>query len=589
MNLEIVIICSGILFFTLYFVIRHFCKQDNNIFKHTWKDNIIALGLMFTSITIGVYKIGEHYNHGVWYGDQHGKLLQLNFTKPQAVKNIKIYGCIVNGSFSINYLDIRGKGGTLQNIDNTKNPKTVCTWSSYLTHLSQPLVSINLVINKPLLEVMKIYIESYNGDPIINYIPSAKMDPKLDEMSGIFFNDKLSSPDFKNTGMVFDENDYALMAYHYLQSVPIFNLSHPQLGILMMIPAIKYFGMNPFSWRLFSLICGSFVVGVIYFLAKELFRSRGAGILAAVLLILDFMHFTINRIAIIEPYVTLFIVIEFYCLWQYHCSRLYNVKRAHFYLFLAGIFLGFSIASKWSGLFSLPAILSIVMYDEYRCRKQFGFGKFIYLLIILVILPVLIYIISYIPFIMISQSNRILETIWYIQKEMFKIHTQLAVTDFIDGQPWWSWPINRYLMAIYYRMNFKSGLATSMVFMGNPFIWWLGIIAVIMMLFSMYKKHTSVCAFILLGIITQYLPYVFMKRVSFIYYFYSVTPFWILALTWLLYEGWKRPERSIKYYIVAYLVACLTVFIVFYPVIAGIEVHRAYIFKYLLWFDSWKF
>jgi dolichyl-phosphate-mannose--protein O-mannosyl transferase len=81
----------------------------------------------------------------------------------------------------------------------------------------------------------------------------------------------------------------------------------------------------------------------------------------------------------------------------------------------------------------------------------------------------------------------------------------------------------------------------------------------------------------------------FLKRTSFIYYLYSVTPFMILAITWALDAALRRPEKSLKRLVWIYLVLVIGLFILFYPAISGLEIHRDYTYRYLLWYQSWDF
>ena len=89
------------------------------------------------------------------------------------------------------------------------------------------------------------------------------------------------------------------------------------------------------------------------------------------------------------------------------------------------------------------------------------------------------------------------------------------------------------------------------------------------------------------AVLTQYLPWMLVPRVAFICHYLPIFPFIILCIVYVIqYIIEKEPETI--YTIYGYLALVLALFIMFYPVLSGMEVSRAYVEK-LRWFNSWLF
>lgn len=202
------------------------------------------------------------------------------------------------------------------------------------------------------------------------------------------------------------------------------------------------------------------------------------------------------------------------------------------------------------------------------------------------LLPIGLYLLAYSSSFMTNQQTNILSFVINMQEAMLNYHHSYALNvTHPYSSNWWSWPLLVKPLSLYYWQN-DSGLASSIVLMGNPAIWWGGILAVAITLKNIIRDKNLLAAQILFMILSLYLPWVFIGRLSFIYYFYSVTPFWILAITYVLNEQLQVGNKKCVY---GYLLICGLLFIMFYPVISGVPFYRSYVIKYLLWFSSWNF
>ena len=104
-------------------------------------------------------------------------------------------------------------------------------------------------------------------------------------------------------------------AKEYIESKEIFEQTHPPLGKLLIWFSTILFGFNPFGWRLMNVIFATLMIPIMYIFSKSIFMTQTAALIASTLLFVDFMHFTMGRIATPETFVTVFNLIS--CLFFY--------------------------------------------------------------------------------------------------------------------------------------------------------------------------------------------------------------------------------------------------------------------------------
>ena len=395
---------------------------------------------------------------------------------------------------------------------------------------------------------------------------------------------------------VFDEYYYAAAAEEYLKQWGTVTQAHPPFAILIIALGICLFGLNPFGWRILANLSGVILIPLIYIFTKRLTGNRYAAMIAAILLSVDFMHFVISRMASIEPFVTLFLLFEYLFLFQYLQAKLnnYGDKAALKNIFAVGLFSGLAIACKWSGLFSLPAIMVVLVWGYLASgAKPIKLSIALQYLLFLVVLPLCIYCLSFVPLFTIKHATNFASFMFETQKHMYQFHTHEAL-DFhnIYASKWWTWPLVLQPMSMAFVMlDPVSKLSQSVGLLGNPLVWWGTSVAVIvlalLLIFPKFRKPELY--FILLAIAAQYLPYIFISRLSYIYYFYSVLPLVIVAFAYLVTLLFKLNSKMINWLIFIYVVLSIWLFIMFFPALSGLNINRDFVYHFLLWFKTWQF
>lgn len=431
---------------------------------------------------------------------------------------------------------------------------------------------------------------------------------------------------FRNS-MYFDEIYHGRTAYEFLHGLTSYENTHPPLGKIFIALGVSLFGMNPFGWRIIGTLFGIAMVPVMYLFAKRISRSTPLSALACLLFAFDFMHFAQTRIATIDVYITFFVILMYYFMYQYSSLSFYDtpLRKTWLPLRACGVCMGLGIACKWTGVYAGAGLALIFFstlfrrYREYLCAKKepegtthgishrhilqsFGpcAGRTIcFCLIFFVLLPALIYLLSYIPFRDYSDRG-LFDRMLQNQNTMFGYHSTLNSThDF--SSVWYEWPILKRPIWFYSHIvtrTAEGGLREGISSFGNPAVWWAGIPAALFTVYLWAKKKDRTAAFLTVGYLMQYLPWFFVSRLTFIYHYFPSVPFVVLMITYSLRQGEKsmdkaayglrHPQKSAFYAaIVLYGAVALGLFFLFYPVISGQPVEASFAAKYLRWFKSW--
>lgn len=570
------------------------------------KDLALILLITIPYSFLSFYHLGSFKNQQMWYGNLPNKFIALKFAQPQQLGEVSFFACTVNGDFKIEGFtdNLRNTPIMLANQNDGKSKlNVICAWRVFQISSEAKFSQLKLTVISPQLNISKMLVRDHNQQIINQFQVSAGFVNKLDDISNLFVHAESEVKNYKKatlyldapytaySAMFFDDPSYAMMAYNYLEKIPYFNTAHPQLGILIISLGIILFGMNPFAWRFMSLASGVFLLPLIYLLAQKIFNNRRLSFFATLLMALDFMHFTISRLAVIEPFVTLFLLLGIYFFHNYLSFRFVNWRKAYRNLFYAGIYFGLAVATKWTAMFSLLFIfaygIKVELFDVERYHHKLALFKLILLwLLIWLIIPFGIYLLSYIPFFIIAKPDNIWSLFGHLQYVMWHDHTVLMVQGKNPGARWWTWPLDLFPQSIYFWFNPTSLRSHSIVLMGNPIIYWVSILAIPS--FAYYCFRAKYSKFLLVVICALWLPYIFIKRVELLYYFYAITPFVFIAISWWLSRLYSASSYG-KKLVYGYFLLVGLAFIMFYPVISGIEINRTYVFYWLHWFKTWWF
>ena len=99
----------------------------------------------------------------------------------------------------------------------------------------------------------------------------------------------------------------------------------------------------------------------------------------------------------------------------------------------------------------------------------------------------------------------------------------------------------------YFSGEINSHLREGISAFGNPLIWWMGIPAFLFILYLIYKKRDRNAIYLTFGYLSQYLPWIFIGRVVFIYHYFPSVPF----VTLMIGYSMKKIGGSVIYHVLS--------------------------------------
>ena len=434
----------------------------------------------------------------------------------------------------------------------------------------------------------------------------------------------------------FDEIYHARTAYEFLVGSVPYETSHPPLGKILMSAFVAVFGMTPFGWRFAGALAGILMLPGMYLLGKQLTKKTWAGALACALMALDCMHLTQTQIATIDSFPVLFIIFAYFFMLRFLQTDFLREKLSVSLINLGccGLFMGLSIASKWIGIYAGAGLAVLFFWHSARTirlqkeasgmlesdtglpaesrNKLFALSKeggapdavkrFLTLcawcVLFFVIVPVLIYLLSYIPY-MAYNAKRIhsigdyINEVWRAQVGMFNYHsTPNLGMDHPFYSPWWEWPVigkpMYYASQQYLTANYP--VHHSIFAFGNPVIWFGGLATLAFCLFrcissrrcrltgNQLQWHATALnydvryVFLLIGILAQYLPWVLVPRGTYIYHYFASLPFLMISVCLAFDQEGQKAEWTGRILAAVFIAAAAVFFILLFPYASGMNV-----------------
>jgi Gpi18-like mannosyltransferase len=166
---------------------------------------------------------------------------------------------------------------------------------------------------------------------------------------------------------------------------------------------------------------------------------------------------------------------------------------------------------------------------------------------VIVVVPLVVYVISYIPWINLGNQwftgyppGHTGQTFLDLQVAMYDYHDYLRATH-PASSPWWAWPLD--LKPVWFAQFDYANSTTAVIYdTGNVVIFWLSIPAVAWATWQAWQRRSLALTFIAIAIMALWLPWARIDRATFQYHFFTVLPFSFLALAYFLAELWHGPS-----------------------------------------------
>lgn len=381
----------------------------------------------------------------------------------------------------------------------------------------------------------------------------------------------LSWPDWQ----IFDEIYYYNWAGDYLNNVYFFDV-HPPLGKLIISLGLSIFNHSLFGARFFQALAGSALVYFMYYLADILFKNKVAAVLSAVFLFLETSIYVESRFALLNIFIVFFIVVSFITFWKYREEG--ETKYFYYSLF----FVSLAASVKWTGVSALLVYIIFTIFDK-KMRKLFfsNFQKNSLEIMKFVLGSFFALVLPYITIFVIDIVKGEDFKNWHI--EAYNFHKNLK-SNHPYASHWYQWFLDYRPIWLEFKQT-PSGDVVGINQVGNPIILWLGTFSLFFSAVWAYIYKKSSLFIILLMIIVNTVPWVFIKREAFYYHFIPMIPFVILSLSYMLSIFYKK--FKVRFIVFAIVILSMAFYIWYWPLLNGIQIpYNSYNERVI--FPSWR-
>lgn len=442
------------------------------------------------------------------------------------------------------------------------------------------------------------------------------------------------------SSVVFDEVFYGNFTSSYWQGNYLFDI-HPPFVKLLFAFIGKIFHLDQFvvNWssignslpisivglRIIPTIAGIVLPLIIYLICRKLDFSKTSSFVAAILISLE------NSLIVQSRYLLpdiIMMVFGFSAILFYLEYRKKTQNKYQGWLFaISTLCAGITLSIKWTGLTFLFLIIVMelvtLLYEKIKIKLFFKQSS-IFILKYLLISTIIYVSLFVIHFSVLKNSgqgdafmslefkkdligsvesqNPNLKSLNFFQKftelnrVMFTSSSGMKATHSYSSK-WYTWPIMQRSVFYWQDNNPKTPEARSYIYLiGNPFIYWLGTLSVLILIIStlynlLFKKYivkdqqkTKVVIFLIVGFLINFLPYMLIGRVMFLYHYETALIFSIITIVfWLNYLQGKK----LLYISIIILITALSFFLYFSPITYGIPLTDKQLHS-RMWLPSWR-
>lgn len=455
---------------------------------------------------------------------------------------------------------------------------------------------------------------------------------------------------------IFDEKHYAPQAWqvlhnHGVEDNPGFGLVvHPPIGKQLIAIGEAIFGYDGVGWRFSGALLGVILVALVTRIVRRISRSTLVGAVAGVLIISDGVSFVAARTALLDGFLTFFVVAAFGALIvdrdqvreRMHLALLEGRAAetvwgprlgVRWWRFLAGVLLGLACGTKWSGLYFIVFFGAMSLAFDVVARRQYQVTRpwlgvlrrdLIPTAYALALIPVAVYLASYAPWFASETAidrHEVGQTIgphgllplpdairslWFYTAKAFEFHAGLT-NSAGNYHPWeskpWSWPMS--LRPVLYAIDQQNvagcgpqSCVKAEMMVGTPAMWWLAVPVLIYLAWRTFVRRDWRYAVVLTGYCAGWLPW-FADIDRQMYFFYAATmaPFLAMGLALIcgdvVYSATRGPITSTErrtlglIAVSCYLALVVTNFAWLFPVLTALPISQQ-TWNMEIWLPSWR-
>lgn len=579
---------------------------DSNRMDRKWKplDWLLVLLLTLAAALTSLWDLGDRTGaQTYWKPSVSGEGFTVDFGKSRTIDRLNLYeGPGARGKTKVEWSADGQKWETYAEVEHKHN--RVFTWKSEdktvnARYMRFTTVSVGYTLYEAAFFTRGVSVPVPVADVTDNDKSGAETVgggfEAFDEQEFAPFR-----PDYRNS-MYFDEIYHGRTAYEFIEKMEPYENTHPPLGKVLLELGIRLFGMTPYGWRFMVAVCGTLMVPVMYAAAKGMFGRTRYAFLAALLLVLEGFHFVHSRITNVDVFGVTFTMVMYYAMYRFGETawRGGGFRRGLGWLALSGFFFGCAASVKWNYLYGGAGLAILFLIALIRHNREAiaegmrgGAKKTVLTLLAAVVffiaVPASIYSASYIPFERATKAQDDWKDLWQYQKNMYHYHEGVK-EEHPYGSKWYTWPLMLRPVWYYGGKDLAQGEAQSIAAIGNPLIWWGGLLAMLASWWIGWRRKDRIVLTIAVMYLSFYVPWIVAPRsVTFLYHYFPMVPLLILSLVWMM-RWWEERYRDGKRATSVTVAAAAALFVWFYPVLAGVTISREWMNIAIRWLPSWGF
>lgn len=393
-----------------------------------------------------------------------------------------------------------------------------------------------------------------------------------------------------NANDLFESGDYSSLTTNGSFVV------HPHVGKWMIAMGMRLFGpQSAFSWRISSAVFGALTVILLAWLVARVLNNAAFGMAAGLFLAVDGQHLVQSRTALLDIFLTFWVVVAM-CLvfvdrqsMRAHMARDLALRaggkrKGHgivartgvrWWLIAAGVAFGLATGVKWSGLYMLAVAGILVAVWDASARQLAGSPRWALQSLVRGAIPaffamvgvaLVTYVASWWSWLATPggykrgwAANELaegrepwtpswlplgLQDLLDYHKAAYDFHVGVSSEHSYMSQPA-GWLLQVRPTSFYWPTDFShrggascgsDNCVEAILSIGNPAIWWLGFLALAVVIYGALRRLDWRAWLILAGYLGLYVPWFqYTERTIFTFYTVVFVPFVVFAL---LYAIW---------------------------------------------------
>ncbi len=345
--------------------------------------------------------------------------------------------------------------------------------------------------------------------------------------------------------LVYDEHIYVEEAYKYLRGETFFEV-HPPFAILLIVAGARIFGCRAWSWRVANAVIGAALIPITYFLARRMFNSRGAAMLAALLVLCEGMFLQYSRLALINIVYLTMGAAAYLALFRFIQTRDPIDHRRT--LVWMGIVLGLGLGSKfaipgitWLLVVSFLAYSILVPANPTESGDGYGASRASYLVGAIALLggiSGIVFFLTFLPNYALGWWNGISSLTTYYHRVLLANRFYPPPLNHQDS-PWWKWPLMLRAYKLWQAPD-DMGMYLTTWGGGNPAIWWAALVAFVLGGIRAVRGGGLSWIFLTIGYLAYLGMFIPVHRSVYLYSYMPALYLGIIAMAGLLDECWKE-------------------------------------------------